>query len=227
MLTRSLAVVGLVVGAALSVGCGGGEDAVEDATGALNGGAEQAAARTTSGAVDADKGTANLTVSFTIKGGTVAALKTKIADPSLGLWKGLKRPAEVKLSDKETIKMPHAGSALFGEMKREGSKIDAFMPFSDSGLLQFSGLDLRLSFDVADTSSGFTLKVTNREKVETRLLKLDVVEKEKLSFELSAAETEGGVAVTISETVELVRGKDRAGRLLGFSVAVADALETK
>jgi hypothetical protein len=212
-----MGVVAVGCSASSSEDAASGEDAVKEAKGGE--------ARTTTGNANAQTGEASVKISLTLPSTSIADLKAKIGDRELGMWKGLKRPGQVQIGNGPAIRMPGAGSALFSEMKRNGEQVEAYMPFSESGLRSYSGLTFKFSYEMTDTADGFTLDIKNADKVETKLLNVDVIAKDKLTFKLTAVKSGDDVKVTLEENVAILKAKDKVGKLLGCAVAVADALE--
>jgi hypothetical protein len=217
----SLVAVGLVAGCASNTeddGAAAGEDAVVQG--------DRDDARSVTGQINPEAGQANVGIKVTLKDTTIAAVKAKIADPELAMWKGLKRPGEIRIGQ-ESIRMSGAGSALLTDLRREGETVEAYMPFAESGLRSYSGLKFKFSFAVTDSADGFTLDVSNSDKVETRFLGVEVIEANKLTFQITATKAGNDVQVEIKENVAILKSKDKVGRLLGCAIAVADALEAR
>jgi hypothetical protein len=225
---RSLSVVLSVVALGLAAGCSnaaGGDDTASGEDAVIQGDNKEQA-RSVTGEIDGQAGSAQTTIKLRLQNTTIEAVKAKVADRELGLWKSLKRPGELKIG-KETIKMGGAGGALFTDLKRDGQTVEAFMPFAESGLRSYSGLKFKFSYTMTDSADGFTLDVSNSSKVETKLLAVDVIDANKLTFKLTATKAGDDVAIEIQETVSVLKAKDKVGKLLGCAVAVADALEAR
>jgi hypothetical protein len=224
---RSFSVVLSVVALGLGAGCSNAaSDDAASGEDAVVAGDNKEQARSVTGEIDGQAGTASTTIKLRLQNTTVEAVKAKIADRELGLWKSLKRPGELKIG-KESIKMGGAGSALFTDLKRDGQTVEGFMPFAESGLRSYSGLKFKFSYAMTDSADGFTLDVKNAAKVETKLLSVDVIDTNKLTFKLTATKAGDDVAIEIQETVAVLKAKDKVGKLLGCAVAVADALEAR
>lgn len=144
----------------------------------------------------------------------------------LSFFSGLKRPKDFKVGG-ESVKVGRAGSALLTDVKSEGSSVTAELPFAESGLLSYSGLKLALETSVEDTADGLVITATNPEKLETKLLSLDVVPANKLSFKITAKKSADGVDVTVEESVTILHQEAKVGKLLGAAVAVADGLDAE
>jgi hypothetical protein len=164
-------------------------------------------------------------IKLTLENTSIDAVRAKLADPELTMWKGLKRPGEIKIGE-QTIRMGGAGSPLLSDLKREGDSVKAYMPFAESGLRSYSGLNFKFSFAMTDSENGFTLDVKNAEKVETKFLNIDVIDANKLSFQVTATQAGRDVKIEIKEGVAVLKSKDKVGKLLGCAIAVADALES-
>jgi hypothetical protein len=175
-------------------------------------------------AADKKAGTASMTLKMTLEGATLDAVKQALRDPSLEFWKGLKRPRAVKIGA-DSFAIQGAGSALFTDVTRDGETLQAFMPFASSGLKSHSGLSMTLSFAVEDKEDSFTLSVTNPKVIQTKLLGVDVIKENQLSYVLTASRVAGGVAIEITENVKVVKNEDSAGKLLGCVIATADQLQ--
>jgi hypothetical protein len=225
---RFLPTFALVAVAGLALACGGSSssDSSDDSQGALEHGQEATQSnRQITGKIDADAGQASIVIKSSLVRADLAAVKAKLADPSLAFFAGLKRPTEFKVGS-ESIKVGSPGGKLLNDLEADGSSVTATMKFAESGLGQYGALKVALDTKADDTADGLVITASNPEKLETALLGLDVVPANKLSLKISAKKAaSGGVDVIVEMSVTILHQEAKVGKLLGAAVAVADGLE--